>query len=269
LNGYHQVCPHGATGHHDLKKEKTSKMKKAVLGLAVLAAASASALMAQTPPKQAFDITTDQITQVLKFAPPAVDQQLMVVDIGKYNLAVGVIYRGPTQPAGGRGAGGGGGRGAGGGAAGAAGGGGRGAGGAGGGGRAAAAAPVKCGPATAPEGAKLSPPGLISHDAELETYQIISGEGTLVTGGTIFNGNRSGPESDVTKILNGPSCSGQAYGDFVSRDVHVGDVIIIPPGVAHGWTGIKDHVTYLSVRPDPDHVLPAGYVNPHITDMKK
>jgi mannose-6-phosphate isomerase-like protein (cupin superfamily) len=197
----------------------------------------------------AFDITADQIQQVLKFAPPAVDQQLRVVDIGKYNLAVGVIYRGPTQPpGGGRGAGG---RGAGGGA-----------------GRANANV-VKCGPATAPEGAKLSPPGLISHDAELETYQIISGEGTLVTGGTIFNGTRSGPESEVTKVLNGPSCSGQAFGDFVSREVHVGDVVIIPPGVAHGWTGIKDHVTYLSVRPDPDHVLPAGYVNPHITDMKK
>src|SRR5580658_925557 len=112
-------------------------MKKAVLGLAVLATASASALFAQSgPPTKAFDITADQITQVLKFAPPAVDQQLMVVDIGKYNLAVGVIYRGPTQPpGGGRGAGGGG----------------RGAGaGAGGGGGRAAANVVKCGPATAP-----------------------------------------------------------------------------------------------------------------------
>ncbi|HWE52402.1 MAG TPA: hypothetical protein VG273_21580 [Bryobacteraceae bacterium] len=217
-------------------------MKKAVLGLAVLATASASALLAQTPPKQAFDITADQIQQVLKFAPPAVDQQLRVVDIGKYNLAVGVIYRGKTveRPAGRAG-----------------------------GGRAPNPNVVKCGPATAPEGAKLSPPGLISHDQELETYQIISGEGTLVTGGTIFNGSRSGPESEVTKVLNGPSCSGQAFGDFVSRDVHVGDVIIIPPGVAHGWTGIKDHVTYLSVRPDPDHVLPSGYVNPHITEVKK
>ena len=222
-------------------------MKKAVLGLAVLATASASALLAQTPPKQAFDITNEEIQQVLKFAPPAVDQQLRVVDIGKYNLAVGVIYRGKTveRPAGG------GGRGA-----------------APAGGRANANV-EKCGPATAPEGAKLSPPGLISHDSELETYQIISGEGTLVTGGTVFNGSRSGPESEVTKVLNGPSCSGQAFGDFVSREVHVGDVIIIPPGVAHGWTGIKDHVTYLSVRPDPDHVLPAGYVNPHITDTKK
>jgi len=27
---------------------------------------------------------------------------------------------------------------------------------------------------------------------------------------------------------------------------------------------IPDHVDYLSVRPDPDRVLPAGYVNPAI-----
>jgi hypothetical protein len=216
-------------------------MKKAVLGLAVLLTASAGHSFAQSgPPKFAIDITDAEIKETLKGAPPKVDQMLKVVDIGKYNLGVGVIYRPKTQPPGaGRG-----------------------------GGRGPDPNRVKCGPDAAPAGAKLSPPGLISHDAELETYQIISGSGTLVTGGTIFNGSRSAPDSEVTKILNGPSCSGQAFGDFVSREVHVGDVIIIPPGVAHGWTGIADHVTYLSVRPDPDHVLPAGYVNPAIKDMK-
>ena len=34
---------------------------------------------------------------LLKNAPPAVDQQLRVVDMGKYNLAVGIIHRGPTK----------------------------------------------------------------------------------------------------------------------------------------------------------------------------
>jgi hypothetical protein len=32
----------------------------------------------------------------------------------------------------------------------------------------------------------------------------------------------------------------------------------------HAWTSIPDHVTYLSIRVDPDQVLPAGYVNPEI-----
>jgi quercetin dioxygenase-like cupin family protein len=44
--------------------------------------------------------------------------------------------------------------------------------------------------------------------------------------------------------------------------VQAGDIILIPPGVLHAWSQITDQVTYLSVRPDPDRVLPAGYVNP-------
>jgi hypothetical protein len=49
-----------------------------------------------------------------------------------------------------------------------------------------------------------------------------------------------------------------------STSVKPGDIIIIRPDVFHGWTKITDHVDYLSVRPDPNHVLPAGYVNPAI-----
>src|ERR1700679_3708979 len=120
-------------------------MKKAVLGLAVLATASASAVFAQSaPPKFAIDITDAQIKEVLKGAPPKVDQMLRIVDMGKYNIGVGVIYRGKTveRPAAAAPAGGGGGR--------------------------ANANRVACGPDTAPAGAPLSPPGLISHDQELE-----------------------------------------------------------------------------------------------------
>jgi hypothetical protein len=106
-------------------------------------------------------------------------------------------------------------------------------------------------------------PGGISHDHQTETYIIVSGGGTLVTGGRVVNGRKSGPDSDVTKVLNGPSCSGAIAGpDVVKHVVKTGDVIIIPAGVPHGWTDITDHVDYLSVRPDPDRVLPAGYINP-------
>jgi hypothetical protein len=51
--------------------------------------------------------------------------------------------------------------------------------------------------------------------------------------------------------------------------VKVGDIIIIPENVPHGWTGVTDHVTYLSVRPDPKKVLQTGYVHPAIAAMKK
>ena len=73
-----------------------------------------------------------------------------------------------------------------------------------------------------------------------------------MTGGKIVNGRRSAPESQVTRVLNGPSCSGPIVGDdVVRRVVKVGDIIIIPAGVPHGWADIGDHVDYLSVRPIP------------------
>ena len=62
--------------------------------------------------------------------------------------------------------------------------------------------------------------------------------------------------------MNGPGGGGTAGAGAYSRVVHEGDIIIIPNKVAHGWSQITDHVVYLSVRPDPDRVLPGGYVYP-------
>jgi len=62
--------------------------------------------------------------------------------------------------------------------------------------------------------------------------------------------------------MNGPSGNGTAGATAYSRRVQTGDIIIIPTGVGHGWSQITDQMTYLSVRPDPDRVLPAGYVYP-------
>ena len=182
----------------------------------------------------ATDITNAQVQKSLKEQPEG-DRTLRVLDLGAYQLSVAVVKRGATEgpnaprrngppPT--------------------------------------QAAAEPCGLSAAPAGAKMGPPGMISHDDTAETYIVIAGSGTLVTGGQILKGRRSGPDSVVTKILNGPSCSGQAVGNFVSRKMNVGDISVIPAGVAHGWTGITDEVTYLSVRPDPKKVLEHGYVNP-------
>src|SRR6267142_669860 len=49
-------------------------------------------------PTVAFDITKADIDYVLKNAPPnPPDRQLRVVDMGKYNLGIGIIHRGPTN----------------------------------------------------------------------------------------------------------------------------------------------------------------------------
>jgi mannose-6-phosphate isomerase-like protein (cupin superfamily) len=202
-----------------------------VLALAATAAA-AQAQVENMGPKAATYITDEDVKKVN--ALPGVDRQIVSVDIGKLNEAVGIVHRGSTRNAKPP-------------AAAAA--------------NAAQAAPAPCGErmATPPAGAAGSG---IAHDHQTETYIIVSGSGTLITGGRIVNGRKSAPDSAVTTVLNGPSCSGVIAGaDVVSRVVKVGDIIIIPAGVPHGWSDIPDHVDYLTVRPDPDRVL-KPYVHP-------
>ena len=40
-------------------------------------------------------------------------------------------------------------------------------------------------------------------------------------------------------------------------------MLIVPPGVIHGWADIPDHVDYLSFRPSHG-VMKNGWVNPTI-----
>src|SRR5215467_2034028 len=130
-------------------------MRRAVLcAMAVLAASLQGVVSAQSP-KAATYITDEEVKAVN--ATPGIDRTIRVVDIGSENFAVGIIHR--VAPAAGRAAGAG---------AGAA--------------RAAAPPPMPCGDqvATPPAGAI---PGGISHDSQTEGYLIVSGSGTLITGG--------------------------------------------------------------------------------------
>ncbi len=155
-------------------------------------------------PAYAFDIPKSDVDFLLKDHPGG-DKQIRVVDMGKYNMGVGIIHRGPTNDKPG------------------------------------------------------DPISVLYHDYTAETYIIVSGSGILTTGGVIDNKRAStGPPV----VMNGPGGGGQAGRGAYSRKVTTGDIIIIPTGVAHGWSQITDHVDYLSVRPDPDRVLPAGWVYP-------
>lgn len=201
-----------------------------IAGLVLLAPVAA---LAQSP-KTATYITDEEVKAVN--ALPGVDRQIISTDIGKLNLSVGIVHRGRSGAPPAAGAGG---------AAPAA----------------PAAAPTPCGVTSSAPAAPGTATG-IAHDHQTETYIIVSGTGTLVTGGQIVNGRKSAPDSQVTLVLNGPSCSGRIEGaDVVKRVVKTGDIIIIPAGVPHGWIDIADHVDYLSVRPDPDRVL-KPYMNP-------
>ncbi len=206
-------------------------MKKQVLpALFVLSLALPGTMTAQVDLSKATYIGVQQWRDTVN-ALPGVDRQIVSQDIGALNLSVGIIHRNATGQGGGRGGGGG------------------------------TPPPSDCGVSSGePSGA-----GGIQHLHQTETYIIVSGAGTLVTGGSILNGRMSSPTSSVTTTLNGPSCSGTIVGDVQRRDVVVGDIVIIPAGVPHGWANIPRHVDYLSVRPDPDRVLPSDYVHPSIT----
>jgi mannose-6-phosphate isomerase-like protein (cupin superfamily) len=211
------------------------------LALGIAALTSHLALAA---PTVATDITAEDVQTVLKAGIKATDHTIRVIDMGQgYQMSVAVIHRGSTHTAPTP--------------------------------EAAAAAKAlrakqaPCGVQKAPAGARVSAfGGILMHDLTPETYVIIKGTGTLVTGGHLLEARRSLPDDETVTTLNGPTCTGKVYGDFVSRVVKVGDVIVVPAGVPHGWSDVPDMVDYLSIRPDVKHVLPSGYVYPALRDKK-
>jgi len=162
----------------------------------------------QLPPQSAVDVTSANIRATLKEAPPegVMDQQIRVIDIGKYNVAVGVLHR-----------------------------------------------------------AAKAKQTAIDHAQVTEVYHIIDGSGTFVTGGQMVDPTPSPADGTTVKILVGPSTNGASIRGGQSRKVGPGDVIVIPPGVAHWFSAVESDMNYLVVRVDGDHVLPSGYVNPVVT----
>lgn len=156
-------------------------------------------------PNTATDITRSEFMTVLKSMNPdgVSDQQIKVVDIGKYNVAVGVLHRSAA--------------------------------------------------------AKQS---AIAHSQVTEIYYVITGAGTFVTGGTMTDATAAPADGSTVKVLVGPSTTGSSIQNGHSRRIGPGDVIIVPPGVAHWFSAIESDLDYLVFRVDADHVLPAGFVHP-------
>lgn len=160
----------------------------------------------QTPPVTAISKADMNAVLQHKGAEGAgVDRQMKVVDLGKYNMAVGVLRRGPTKPG--------------------------------------------------------APVGAITHSQVTEVFYVVSGSATLVTGGEVIKPVPFPADIEIVKIAVGPSTNGTfKAGDRLP--IAPGDIVIVPAGVPHGFDDIKEELTYLSFRPDPEHVLPAGYVHP-------
>src|SRR6188768_2056132 len=175
-------------------------------GLVVLAQA---VTFTQAPkPVLATDITAAQIQAVLSAPSASADRLITAVDMGNYNVGVGVLRRTPTKPG--------------------------------------------------------APVGAINHEHISEIYYIISGTGTLLTGGTVTNPRAVAADNEIVKVVVGPSNQGTFDKPAQRRKVGPGDVVVIPPGVYHGFDEVTTGIDYLAVRPDPNKVLPAGYLHPAV-----
>ena len=206
-------------------------MRNRVMNVLVIASVlSPLAAFAQGAPSTATYIMKEELDKIgaTEQSASTKDENAKVIGLGYENFAVGIIHRGTTRtppPAA----------------------------------PAAAAQAQACGRAmaTLPAGGT---PGGITHDGQTEAYYIISGGGEMFTDGYIVNG-RHNPQA-APGGPNGPTCGGVAY-EVKKVQVKVGDVIIVPPGVVHGWADIPDHVDYLSFRPS-QNVMQPGWVNPTI-----
>jgi len=210
---------------------------KILLTAAVLAPVAVYAQPRPGNPTTATVITHDEIAKISATEQPQStrDENSKVVDIGDgWSMEVGVIHRGSTEtprPA-------------------------------------PAAAPANAAAAAqrTPCGEQVATPpadafkGALTHDNQTEGYYIVSGAGVAFIDGHVINGRHS--DSNPDGGPNGPGCGGLSVGSH-KVNLAVGDVLIVPPGVVHGWFDIPDHVDYLSFRPS-HNVMKNGWVNPTI-----
>ena len=93
----------------------------------------------------------------------------------------------------------------------------------------------------------------IAHVDLDEIYYIVTGEGTMVTGGEFVEVEQT--HSD----LLGAMLRGNIVGGVLQK-VKPGDIAIIPKGMPHGWHEIvTDSIGYIIFRGDPNKVMQEKY----------
>ena len=95
----------------------------------------------------------------------------------------------------------------------------------------------------------------LANDKTTSILLVLNGAGTIVTGGRLANPTPISSEDPDLKLL-GTGSRGSGIQDGQSRRISAGDVVIIPPGVPHGFSAIEKEITYQVVRVDAGKVLP-------------
>jgi mannose-6-phosphate isomerase-like protein (cupin superfamily) len=84
-------------------------------------------------------------------------------------------------------------------------------------------------------------PGQVEvHDKETDTFYILDGEATIVTGGTMIGGTRNfaTPDQQLGTSINGGE----------TRHLSKGDVMVIPAGVPHWFKEVPKEINYYVVK---------------------
>lgn len=82
-------------------------------------------------------------------------------------------------------------------------------------------------------------PGMVEvHDKETDTFYVLAGSATIVTGGTMVGGSDTGPgQHRGTDITGGKA-----------QRLAKGDVMVIPAGVPHWFKEVPSSVDYYVVK---------------------
>jgi mannose-6-phosphate isomerase-like protein (cupin superfamily) len=82
-------------------------------------------------------------------------------------------------------------------------------------------------------------PGMVEvHDKETDTFYVLDGSATIVTGGTMVGGSVTGPGQHRGSDITG----GQA------QRLAKGDVMVIPAGVPHWFKEVPSSIDYYVVK---------------------
>ncbi len=84
------------------------------------------------------------------------------------------------------------------------------------------------------------------HDYVTETYYILSGSGTFVTGGSLGGAK----PTDLTRVNAGMSQTGTRIGGTAQR-VKPGDIVMVPAGTPHSFSELDGPISYLVYRFEP------------------
>ena len=76
------------------------------------------------------------------------------------------------------------------------------------------------------------------HDKETDTFHVLEGEATFITGGTMTGGRVTAPNQRRGKNITG----GETY--HLSK----GDVIVIPAGIPHWFKDVPKSIDYYVVK---------------------